>query len=110
MEGWVDTILCRELEMQSDLIYLPLDSKGTDIAWTQFRQGMWRCRFRVESQTLSRWTIDGGGRPEGICIDFVSPRVRRCRSVHPEPTGCGSQGWLEGVCVQVKGSVGGMNM
>ncbi len=35
----MDTIPYRELEKEVDLIYLPLDSKGTDIAGTQLPAG-----------------------------------------------------------------------
>ncbi len=53
--------------MEGDLINLPLDGKGTDIAGkteTQILGG--------EPDLISR-TIDVGGRPMGICIGLVSP-------------------------------------
>ncbi len=35
----MDTILCRKLEMEGDLIYLPLDGKGQAGRWASQRNG-----------------------------------------------------------------------
>ncbi len=51
---------------EGDLIYLPLDGKGTDIAGTQIPLG------QAEPDLISR-VIGRGGRPAGICIGLVSP-------------------------------------
>ncbi len=60
------------LEMEGDLIYLPLDGKGTDIAGTQLPAGQVESQIPGgESERISR-TIDRGGRPAGICICLVS--------------------------------------
>jgi len=43
----MDTILCRELETEGDLINLPLDGKGADTVGTQLPTG------QAEMQNLS---------------------------------------------------------
>ncbi len=57
--------------MEDDLIYLPLDGTGTDIAGTQLPAGQAQI-LGGEPDLISRM-IHGGGRPVGICIGLVSP-------------------------------------
>ncbi len=73
MECWMDTIPCRELETKGDLIYLPLDGKWTDIAGTQLPAGQAEMQIPCDEPDLISRTIDGGGRPAGICIGLMSP-------------------------------------
>ncbi len=69
----MDTILSRELETEGDFINLPLDGKGTDIAVTQLLAGQAETQFPGGEPNLISRTIDGGGRPAGICIGLMSP-------------------------------------
>ncbi len=62
----MDTISCRELEMEGDLINLPLDGKGTDIAGTQLPAEQEETQIPGGEQDLIPRTIDMGGRP--LCL------------------------------------------
>ncbi len=72
MESWMDMTPCWELETECDFIYLPLDGKGTDIVGTQLPAGQAEMQSPGGEPDLISRTIDGGGRPAGICIGLVS--------------------------------------
>ncbi len=68
----MDTIPCRELEMEGELMYQPLDIKVTDIAWTQLPAGQVEMLISGGEPDLISRTIDGV-EDRAICIGLVTP-------------------------------------
>ncbi len=62
----MDKLPCSELETECDLIILPLNGKGTDIAGTQHPAGQAETQIPGGEPDLISRMIDGGGRPAGI--------------------------------------------
>ncbi len=63
------------VKVEGDIIYLPLDGNGTDIAGTQLPARQAEMQILGGEPDLISRMIDGGGRPAGICIGLVLSHV-----------------------------------